>query len=91
MLSELTKVPVRFYQLALLNIGLIIALSKDLSLLYIIGSLLFVAALAAPIALYLGWISSPPITIIQEEVQTKISSFFKISSEFASGWSEKSQ
>ncbi len=66
MLQKITKVPSRYYQLVLLNIGLIIALSKEMSLLAIISSLVFVALAVAPVAIALGLIAPPPHQIFHE-------------------------
>jgi hypothetical protein len=65
MIQKVSSIPWRFYQLALLNVGLIVALSKGFSLLYIVSSILFVALVLAPVAVYFK-ILSPPIQILHE-------------------------
>jgi hypothetical protein len=65
MLAKIRDIPVRYYQLALLNVGLIVAISKEMSLLSIVTSLLFVALAAAPFAVILGLLSPPPHQIVQ--------------------------
>jgi hypothetical protein len=64
MLSKIRNIPLRYYQLALLNIGLIIAISKDMSLISIVTSLLFVGLAVAPFGVLLGLISPPPHQIV---------------------------
>lgn len=66
MLQKIAKIPSRFYHLALLNIGLIIALSKGMSLLAILSSLLFVGLAVAPVALALGFLAPPPHQLIHQ-------------------------
>ena len=66
MFQKITRVPTKFYQLAALNIGLIIALCKGMTLLSIASSLIFVALALSPVAIYLGLLSPPPHQIIQE-------------------------
>ena len=72
MLQKIPKLPVRYYHWTLLNIGLIIALSKGMTLLGIIASLLFIAVAAAPVALYLGILAPPPHQIFQDEIIAKL-------------------
>ena len=66
MLKNITNIPLRFYQLALLNVGLIIAISKEMSLLSIISSLLFVGLAVAPFGIILGLLSPPPHQLIHD-------------------------
>lgn len=61
----------KYYQLALLNIALAIALYKGLSTLHLLLSLAFVTALLAPIALYFGLINADS-TLIHEEIESKV-------------------
>jgi len=56
----LQHIPSRYLQLALLNVGLLIALCKDMTLLGILASLAFITLAVAPIALYFEIISPPP-------------------------------
>lgn len=65
MLTKVRDIPVRYYQLALLNLGLIIAISKEMSFLSIVTSLLFVALAIAPFAVMLGLLSPPPHQTVQ--------------------------
>jgi hypothetical protein len=65
MLAKIRNIPVRYYQLALLNIGITIAISKEMSLLSIAASLLFVVLTVAPFAVILGLLSPPPHQIVQ--------------------------
>lgn len=65
MLAKIRDIPVRYYQLALLNLGLVVAISKEMSLLSIFTSLLFVALAVAPFAVMLGLLSPPPHQIVQ--------------------------
>jgi uncharacterized membrane protein len=58
MLREIANTPPKYYQLALFNIGLIIALYKGLSLLHIVSSLAFIIALVGPIARFFGIIQT---------------------------------
>lgn len=60
MLSKITKIPSTYFQLALLNLGLITALYKEMSLLSIITSLVFITLVVAPIAIATGILSPPP-------------------------------
>jgi hypothetical protein len=48
--KKLVQVPQEYYQLALINIGITAALLKDLSVFYIIGSLIFVTLIASLLA-----------------------------------------
>ena len=66
MLQKIPKLPCRYYHWTLLNIGLIIALTKGFTLISIASSLLFIAVVAAPVALYLGILAPPPHHIFQE-------------------------
>jgi hypothetical protein len=61
----------KYYQLALLNIALAIALYKGLSTLHLILSLAFIIALLAPVALYFGLIKADS-TVIHEEIEDKL-------------------
>jgi len=58
MLQRIMAIPPCFYQLILFNIGLILALSKEISFLCIVSSLLFIIAAAAPVAVFLGILPS---------------------------------
>jgi hypothetical protein len=66
MIQKVSSIPSRFYQLALLNVGLIVALSRGFSFLYIVSSLLFIAAIVAPVASYLNILSPAPVQILHE-------------------------
>ena len=77
MLQKITKAPTKYYQLLLLNIGLIIALSKGMTLLGIISSLAFITLALAPVATYFGIISPPPHQIIQDEICNKLKEYHK--------------
>ena len=68
MFQRVASVPARYYELAILNVGLIIALYKDMSLIAIMASLAFVALAIAPIAIMLGILSPPPYHLINEEI-----------------------
>lgn len=60
MLAKFTKLPPKYYQLALLNLGLIIALTKGMSLFAILSSIALVAAVIAPIAIAFEFLPPPP-------------------------------
>jgi hypothetical protein len=66
MLSKFRDIPIRYYQLALLNLALILALSKAMTLISILTSFLFVALAAAPVAVLLGLLPAPPHQIVHE-------------------------
>jgi hypothetical protein len=76
MLQKVTNVPARFYHLALLNIGLIISISKGHSILHILSSLAFIAALAAPIAIYFKFLNPDNIQIVHDEIQAKLTCLY---------------
>ena len=67
MLKKITEVPPRYFQLALLNIGLIIALSKELSFLHIILSLALVILVAAPVAVFFNILEKSSLEIVHKE------------------------
>ena len=77
MLTKVTNVPARFYHLVLLNVGLIISLSKGHSLIHILSSLTFITALAAPIAIYFKFLDPNNFQIIHEEIQAKLNCMCK--------------
>ena len=86
MLQKITKAPTRFYQLLLLNVGLIIGLCKEMSLIGLVASLVFIALAVAPIALYLGILSPPPHQIIQDEVCQKLKDWHSNIRDYISKW-----
>ena len=88
MLSKAATIPPRYLQLALLNLGLIVALCKDYSLLYILTSLFLIAVLAAPLALHLRILHPPPITLIREQVHDKINQWTGCLHGFVQKWPE---
>lgn len=89
MLQKITKAPTKYYQLILLNIGLITALCKGMTLLGIVSSLAFVALALAPVATYFGIISPPPHQIIQDELITKLKEYHKKICECIEKWKEE--
>ena len=64
MLQKITKAPTKHYQLFLLNVGLVLALCKGMTLLGIVASFAFVALALAPAAVYFGVLSPPPHQIL---------------------------
>ena len=72
MLQKITNFPTKYLQLALLNIGLIIALTKGMTLIGIISSLVFISLVLAPVATHFGILSPPPHQIIREELSNKL-------------------
>lgn len=66
MIQKVSSIPSRFYQLVLLNIGLVVALSKDFSLLYIASSLLLITVIVSPVAVYFNLLSPTPVQLLHE-------------------------
>ena len=88
MLEKVREIPPKYYQLALFNIGVIIAVSKGYSILHIVSSLAFITVLAAPIAIYLKILEQGKVQIIHEEIQAKIAKLWSSSVEFLKNWNE---
>jgi C4-dicarboxylate transporter len=88
MLQKVREVPPRFYQFALLNIGLILALSKDLSLIHIISSLVFILLVTAPIAIYYQFLRPENLQLVHEDIQAKLNNVFKSLGEYIKNWDE---
>lgn len=88
MLQKVTNVPARFYHLALLNIGLIISLSKGHSFLHILSSLAFITVLAAPIAIYFKFLNPDNFQIVHEEIQAKLSCLCTGVMSYLKNWNE---
>jgi hypothetical protein len=91
MLQQIREVSPKFYQLALFNIGLIIAISKELSPLHIASSLVFIILLVAPIALYFNILQLDNAKVIHEAIQEKVSKLCTFSLSFVKTWSELEQ
>lgn len=87
MINQVTAIPLRFYQLFILNMGLIVAISKELSFLYIISSLIFIAVVIAPLAIWFGFLESPA-QIIHEEIQLQMKQGWKQLVKCLSSWEE---
>jgi hypothetical protein len=85
-MQNISKIPSRYYQLGLLNVGLIIALYKGMTLLGILSSLVFITLAVAPLAIYLGVLSPPPHEIIQEEISNRLRGCCGKFSEYLSRW-----
>lgn len=77
MLTKVTNIPARFFHLVLLNIGLIISISKEHSLLHILSSLAFIVVLTAPIATYFKILDVNNIQIIHDEIQAKLNGMYR--------------
>lgn len=91
MLQKVREIPPKFYQLALFNIGLIVALSKELSPLHILLSLVFITVLTAPIATYFKILDPENASIIHQDIQAKLSGLCTSSMAFLSNWQELDQ
>ena len=91
MFQKITKVPTKFYQLVALNIGLLIALCKGMSLLSIFSSLIFVALALSPVAIYLGILSPPPHQIVQESICNKFKESHKKMCECVEKWEQQEE
>jgi hypothetical protein len=87
MIDQVTAIPLRFYQLAILNMGLIVAISKELSFLYIISSLIFIAVVIAPLAIWFNLLENPA-QIIHEEIQLQMKQGWKQFVKCLSSWGE---
>jgi hypothetical protein len=88
MLQKVTSVPARFYHLALLNLGLIISISKGHSLLHILSSLAFIAVLLAPIAIYFKILDPNNVQIIHDEIQAKMNCMCRTVMSYLTNWNE---
>lgn len=88
MLQKVREVPPKFYQLALFNVGLIIAISKELSPLHMFLSLAFITALTAPIAIYFKILDPENASIIHQDIQAKMSGLCTSTMAFLSSWQE---
>lgn len=72
----ITSIPPRYYQLALFNLALLIALYKELPALHLLFSLAFITVLVAPVALYFGFINRETICIVNEEIEGKLKQLY---------------
>jgi hypothetical protein len=86
MLQKVSNIPPKYYQLAILNVGLLIALSKELSLLHILSSLAFVVVLTAPLAIYLKLLQPNNIQIVHDEVQVKLNKVYAAILDYLKNW-----
>jgi hypothetical protein len=88
MLQSVSKIPAKYYQLAILNAGLLIALSKELSLLHILSSLAFMVALTAPLAIYFKLLQPNNIQIVHDEVQAKLNGVYAAILGYLKNWDQ---
>ena len=89
MLQKITKTPTKYYQLFLLNVGLVVALCKGMTLLSIVSSFAFVALALAPAAIYFGVLSPPPHQVLLDEVGGKLRECHKLACEWLGRWREE--
>jgi hypothetical protein len=85
----LQQIPPRYIQLALLNVGLLIALCKDMTLLGILASLAFITLAAAPLALYFKILSPPPHELISHSITDRLKDCRKALSGHLEQWGQR--
>ena len=73
---NIATIPPRYYQLALFNLALLMALYKELPALHLLFSLVFITVLTAPVALYFGFINRETISIVNDEIEGKVKGLY---------------